>query len=86
VREKEERKTKGLAGWRSGQKGGVQHEDFQGGQSYDGIWCISDGMIAPVSPRTHNCYKRFKGEDRGAMGGSPAVQAPPRRGSDSRGS
>jgi len=41
-------------------------------------------MIAPVSPRTHNCYKRFKGEDRGAMGGSSAVQAPLQMGGGSR--
>jgi hypothetical protein len=62
----------------------VQHEDFPEAQSYDGIWCISAGMIAPVSPCTRNCYKHFEEEDRGAMGGSSAVQAPPRRGGDTR--
>jgi len=79
-REKEERKTKGLAGWRSEQKRGVQHEDILGAKSYDGIWCISAGRIAPVSACMCNCYKCFEEEDRRAMGGSSAVQAPLRRG------
>jgi hypothetical protein len=42
-------------------------QGLPGRQSYDGIRCISDGMIAPVSPCTRNYYKRFEEEDRGAM-------------------
>jgi hypothetical protein len=44
-------------------------------------------MIALVSPCMHNCYKRFKGaheEDRRAMGGSPVVQALPKKGGDGK--
>jgi len=42
-------------------------------------------MIALVSPCMRNCYKHFKGareEDQRAMGGSPVVQALPKRGGD----
>ncbi|KAF9663334.1 hypothetical protein SADUNF_Sadunf17G0035700 [Salix dunnii] len=55
---------------RKGTKGGVQHEDFPGGHpsyysrpstfnsEFDGIRCISAGMIAPISTCRMKCYKQ----------------------------